>query len=449
MNGRRDDRATWTWLTAALASALALAGCGSADGGPGGNGDGGGGGDIQEIRSSKQRISNPSVSSSTLEKLTADNADFAFDLYDELAAEQEGENFFYSPHSMSTALAMTYAGAEGSSESEMERALHFKLPEKKLHPAFNKLDLTLEKRAKQSGNAKKGKPFDLNVANSIWGQRGYPFEQPFLRTLARHYGAGLRTVNFRERPNDARKAINKWVEKKTENRIKDLLPRGSILRSTRLVLTNAIYFNASWAAKFDEKNTSQGTFTTASGKPVQVPMMAQRTQKGFAYAEGKHWRAVELPYVGKKVSMVVLVPDAGSFAAIEQKLAGDWLNRNVFAELSQTPVDLKMPKFEFKSKFSVKKMLKALGMKVPFVARSANFSGIAKGKGLFIQDVIHQSFVSVDEKGTEAAAATDVTVGTTSVPEFEKVRVDRPFVFMIRDRETNAVIFAGRVLDPS
>ena len=217
--------------------------------------------------------------------------------------------------------------------------------------------------------------------------------------------------------------------------------------ATRLVLTNAIYFKASWANKFDENQTTKAPFTTGGGQQVQVDMMSQQARNGLSYAKGSNWQAVEMPYVGDKVSMVVLVPDEGALGTIEQKLSGSWL-KQVFGQLSGEALKLKLPKFEFESKFSVKKMLTALGMEDPFMPGKADLSDIAD-RGLFIDDVIHQSFVAVDEKGTEAAAATAVTVGETSVPQFTELTVDRPFLFMIRDRETDAVVFLGRVLDPS
>lgn len=437
-------------VAATVALFLAVVGCGPMDegGGGGDNDDGTTGSSIDDIRSSRDRISNPSVPKSKLQTLTKHNADFAFDLYGELAAEKSGENFFYSPHSISSALAMTYAGAEGSSESQMRSALQFNLPEKDLHPAFNQLDLTLEKRADQTGNNKTGSPFKLEIANSIWGQKNYAFEQPFLDTLAKHYGAGLRGLDFQEKPDQSRKTINDWVEQKTENTIKDLLPKGAVTPLTRMVLTNAIYFKASWEHKFDKSNTRKAQFTTAAGNPVQADMMSLKQQNGLSYAEGGNWKAVELPYVGEKVSMVVIVPDKGKFGAVEQNVSGSWL-QSVFGKLHGQAVKLKLPKFDVTSKFSVKKMLQALGMEAPFDENAADFTDIADKEQLFIDDVIHQSFVSVDEKGTEAAAATAVSVGTTSAPKFENVSVDRPFLFMIRDRETNAVVFAGRVVDPS
>lgn len=402
---------------------------------------------IEEVRSSESRITNPSTSSSGVETLTEDNAEFAYDLYDEIKQSESG-NFFYSPHSISSALAMTYAGAEGTSESEMKSALEFTQPEADLHPAFNRLDLTLEQRANQSGNSKSGSPFDLNIANSIWGQRGFDFKQPFLDTLAKHYGAGLRVLNFQEQPDAARNTINRWVENQTDDNIKDLMPKSSITPDTRLVLTNAIYFKASWAHKFDENQTRQAQFNTLSGQNVSVDMMSLRQQNGLAYTAGSNWQAVELPYVGDEVSMVLIVPDAGAFNQVEQQLSGTWIN-SIFDDLSGEPVDLDMPKFDIETKFSVKKMLQALGMEQPFAPGAANFSGMADDPRLFIQDAIHQSFVSVDEKGTEAAAATGVSMGVTSVPKYKSLTIDRPFIFAIHDRQSDAVIFTGRVTDPS
>ncbi len=434
-------------LAAALALAASIAGCGPAGGDDGDNSEKSYE-NIDEIRSSEDRISSPNVSDDDYEQLSEDNAAFAFDLYAELADEQSGENFFYSPHSISSALAMTYAGAESSSENQMASALNFQLPEQDLHPAFNKLDQTLRSRADQTGNQDDGSPFKLNIANSIWGRTDYPFKQPFLDTLARHYGAGLHGVDFQTEPDQARESINTWVEDHTEGKIEDLLPEGSINALTRLVLTNAIYFKAGWANEFDEANTEEADFTNGAGETVSVEMMSLAEQNGLAYASDGNWQAVELPYVGEKVSMVVLVPDAGEFGAVEQNLSGSWV-RGVFDQLSGEAVRVELPKFDVESAFSVKKMLEALGMEAPFDERAADLTDIADVEKLFVEDVIHQSFVTVDEEGTEAAAATAVTVGTTSAPQYKEVTVDRPFVFMIRDRETDTLLFAGRVLDPS
>ena len=471
----------------ALSLPLALVGCGDDDGGNGSNGSNGSpkadtgtqadttpdvdpvpdqdggtqtdggetsdGGQVNaegfnEVRSGQTRVKNPGVGSQQLKKLTRDNADFGLELYGKLTDSKPGQNLFYSPYSLSSALAMTYAGAEGDTEAEMQSTLHFDLPESKLHPSFNQLDLLLEKRAQQTGNNsnQSGSPFQLSIANSVWGQDDFDFEQPFLDTLARHYGAGLRTLDFQREPDASRKVINKWVERKTENTIEKLLAPGSITPGTRMVLTNAIYFNASWKHTFDKDKTKSGPFQTPSGQ-VSADMMQLKTKNGLSYAEGSNYRAVEMPYVGDKVSMVVLVPDSGQLQSVESKLSGQWIG-DLFDQLSEQPVDLAMPKFTYETKFSAKKMLKQLGMPTAFEG-AANFNGISAAANLFIQDVVHKAFVAVDETGTEASAATAVTVGETSVPEFKEVNVDRPFLFFIQDRETDAVIFTGRVLDPT
>lgn len=449
-------------MVALLAGSLGFTACNGTDGedpnGPGQSEEENQNGEVQTeekdgytvLRSNIDRQDDPAVDMDQVTDLTENNADFAFALYDELAKEKEGENLFYSPHSISTALAMTYAGAEGNTATEMASALHFEQDEDTLHPAFNKLDLELESRATPPENAESegGDPFRLNIANSIWGQKNFSFQTDFLDLMARHYGAGLRTLKFAEQPDASRKVINKWVEEQTENKIKDLLKKGTITDLTRMVLTNAIYFKASWKHKFDEEATRQAEFTTLGGSKVDVDMMKLQEQNGLRYASGQNWQAVEMPYVGGEVSMVVLVPDAGKFSDVESKLSGKWVN-TVFGELSGQAVKLDFPKFEYESSFSVKDMLKALGMKQAFEAGVADLSGITEATDLFIQDVVHKAFVAVDEEGTEAAAATAVVAGTTSVPTFKEVSVDRPFLFMIRDRKTGAIIFTGRVVDPS
>jgi serpin B len=444
--------------TSIVVFGLLLAGaCGPAGSSNGSNdneSDAGGSEGIEEIRSSKDRISDPSASDETVEELTGDNAAFAFDLYTEIAAEKDGENFFYSPHSLSVALAMTYAGAESTSETQMEEALHFELPEQDLHPAFNKLDQELASRSNQSGSSQKGKPFELTVANSTWGQRDYPFEQPYLDTLAEHYGAGLRGVDFQSKPENTREQINGWVADETDDNITEFLPSDFIDATTRLVLTNAVYFQANWMHQFGEQNTEPAEFTTASGDTVTVDMMYQElhkashvsTEDAFSFASGDNWKAVEMPYVGGDVSMVVLVPDAGAFDQVESDLSADFVG-SVFDSLSDHAVKLSLPKFGVESEFPVKERLEALGMEAPFDPAKADLSDIAEGD-LSISDVRHQAFVSVDEKGTEAGAASGVGVAA-SEPEYKTVDVDRPFIFMIRDRPTDAVLFTGRVVDPS
>lgn len=401
------------------------------------------------IRSNVERETDPNADPDTVEKLTSHNADFAVALYNELAADKEGENLFFSPHSISTVLAMTYAGANGRTATEMKTALRFELAEEKLHSAFNRLDLALESQAEGTGNREgSGDPFKLNNANSIWCQKGFSFQQPFLDTMVKHYDAGLRTLNFQEKPDASRKTINEWVSNQTENKIRDLLSKGSITNLTRMILTNAIYFNASWKCKFNENATKKGEFRTRGGSEAQVDMMRLKERNGLSYARGDAWKAVEMPYVGADMSMVVIVPDEGKFDQIENKLSGQWLD-TLFSNLGDQALKLQFPKFDFKCGFSVKKRLQSLGMETAFKPQQADLTGISKAAQLFLQDVVHKAYVSVDEKGTEAAAATAVSVGMTSVSTFKEVSVDRPFIFTIRDRKTGAVVFLGRVLDPS
>ncbi len=409
----------------------------------------GGSGEEQEIKpgetikSEKQRIMEPQVPEEDMELLSQGNTEFAFDLYSQLRNE-EG-NLFYSPLSISVALAMTYAGAEGDTETEMADVLKFKLPEPGIHEAFNALDQELESRGEDAEGAD-GDAFRLRVVNALWGQTGYSFLDTFLDVLALNYGAGMTLLDFMSDPEAGRVLINDWVAEQTEDRIKDLIPQGAITNGTRLVLTNAVYFNASWKESFDEDMTQDGEFTTPEG-PVTVPMMQQTTNYG--YAEGENYQAVELPYDGDELSMVILVPDAGKFSEVEAGVNGAFVE-NLVSSIGYTEVVLKMPKFSFTDSFSVKKMLKAMGMEAAFKPGDANFSGIDGSFELFIQDVIHKAFVAVDEAGTEAAAATAVIVGITSEPDEQiEVTINRPFIFFIRDIETGAVVFVGRVVDPT
>lgn len=400
----------------------------------------------ETIRSEKQRITNEQVPEDDLELLRQGNTDFAFDLYRELSAESDaGDNMFYSPLSISIALAMTYAGAKGETKTEMADVLHFDLPEPDLHAAFNDLDQALESRG-QDGLGSDGEPFRLNVINALWGQVGFPFLESFLDVLALYYGAGMTLLDFMADPEAGRLVINDWVAAQTENRIEDLIPKNVITLYTRLVLTNAVYFNASWKEPFIEEITRDGEFSTPEGK-VTVPMMQQETKYG--YAEGDGYQAVDLPYDGDELSMVILVPDEGHMAEIEAALNGAFV-KALTDSLEIQNVTLTMPKFSFTQSFGLKDTLRSMGMEIPFIGGLADFTGIADPSELYISDVIHKAFVAVDEKGTEAAAATAVVVSDTAAPMDPKVvKLDRPFIFFIRDIQTGAVVFVGRVANPT
>ncbi|MFB6262844.1 MAG: serpin family protein [Bradymonadaceae bacterium] len=401
---------------------------------------------MKETDESSRRISDPDASKTDISSLTDGQSAFAFDLYGRLKQKKSGENLFYSPYSLSTVLAMVRAGAAGTTESQLNEAVHLSLPEEKLHPAFNAVAQSLERRAEETGD-RRGTPFRLRLADAVWGQSGFSIKEPYLDTLAQHYGAGLKTLDFQKRPESARKTINRWVAQQTEGKIEELLPKGSVDPRTRLLLTDAIYFKATWAETFDEKKTSPGTFTTLDGESVETPMMHGEL-RDTAYAEGQHWMAIEMPYVGGDVSMVAIVPNEGSFSTIEGKLSPDWLS-TVLDKLHPQALELTFPKFEFESSFSAKSLLQKLGAKAPFDPEKADFSGISDRADLHLTDVVHKARISVDEQGTEAAAASGATMGVTSLPQYQDVAVDRPFIFVIRDRETGAPLFVGRVVDPS
>jgi len=396
------------------------------------------------IKSEKQRETSPDVNEADLTTLVDGNSAFAFDLYQALS-EADG-NLFYSPYSISLALVMTYAGARGETAQEMADTLHFTLSQDALHPAFNSLDIELSRRGEGAEGKDEG-GFRLNIVNAIWGQKDYEFLSQFLDTLAENYDAGLRPLDFASAPEESRITINNWVSDQTEGRIEDLIPQGLIDTWTRLVLTNAIYFNAAWQYPFKEEMTEDGPFYLLDGGEVTVPMMKQT--ETFGYAEGDEYQAVELPYDGRELSMVILLPRAGQFEAFEGSLDAQRVDV-IVKDLEHKRVALTMPKFEFESDFSLGETLAAMGMPDAFVWPIADFSGMTGNRDLFIGDVIHKAFVSVDESGTEAAAATAVVMPTAGPPgELVEVTVNRPFIFLIRDIETGSIVFIGRVVNPS
>lgn len=385
-------------------------------------------------QSSLSRNTNPNFISDDLTELVNGNLGFALDLYREVRGS--GGNLFFSPYSISLALAMTYAGARGFTAQEMAEVLHFTLPQERLHPAFNALDLALISQNSEN--------FRINIANSIWGQAGFEFRQEFLDLLALNYGAGLRGLNFKEDPEAARVRINDWVSEQTNGKIKDLIPPGAIDTLTRLVLTNAIYFNAMWVYPFSENLTTDGLFTLLDGSQITVPMMYWQNGESIRYTEGEGYRAVELPYRETSTAMLVILPE--SFEQFESMLTAERL-REIVENLEIQNVIVNMPKFRFEFPLDLTETLAGMGMATAF-SDQADFTGMAEDR-LQISKVLHKAFVSVDEKGTEAAAATAVIMQLTSVlPPPITVSIDHPFVFLIHDTSTGAVLFMGRVLDP-
>lgn len=397
------------------------------------------------IQSSKTRQEAPAVPQSDLQTLSAGNTAFALDLFQQLKSKDG--NLFYSPYSISEALAMTYAGARSSTASQMADVLHYTLPQEALHPAFNALDQELASR-KSEPTEFSGSGFQLNIANSLWGQQGYAFEESFLDTLALNYGAGMRLVDYAQNSEAVRQEINNWVSQQTEQKIQDLVPPGALNSLTRLVLANAIYFKAAWASQFEASQTQIQPFTLLDGSPVQVPLMQQ--EEDFNYAEGSGWQAVELPYEGRQVSMLILLPEREQFSAFQDSLTPQKLDE-ILSSLADSQVILSFPQFEYDSEFALSQTLQALGMKDAF-STQADFTGMEPNGELFISEVLHKAYVKVNEEGTEAAAATAVVMEAKAMPmqkEPVEMRIDHPFIFLIRDNSTGTILFMGRVLDPT
>ncbi len=373
-------------------------------------------------------------------KVVADsNNRFALDLYGKL--KKGDENLFYSPYSISTALAMTYAGARGATAEEMAKTLHFDLPPNRLHPAYAEMIRDLNEAGKKGD-------FQLSVANRLWGQKGESFLKEFLDLTERLYGAGLSQVNFAGDAEGARRTINDWVEKQTADRIKELILKDVLGRDTVLVLVNAIYMKADWLSPFRKQETRDEPFFATGDRELKVPMMHQTGS--FGYAETDGLQVLELGYKGDRLSMVILLPrQKDGLADLEKRMNFGSMTRWL-AQLEIRKARVSLPRFKATMGFNLKDKLQSLGMTTAFTAK-ADLSGMNGKKNLSISGVIHKAFVNVDEKGTEAAAATAVIVGRTAMPMPEQIpefRADHPFVFLIRDRQTGAVLFLGRVMKP-
>jgi serine protease inhibitor len=365
------------------------------------------------------------------------NNGFAVDLYRQL--DKENGNLFFSPYSISNALAMTYAGARGNTAKEMATAMHFDLDPARFHPAFAQLIHALQDNTKD-------RKYQLNIANRLWGQKDYGFLPDFLKISADLYQAGLKEVDFINDTDGARKAINAWVEKATNDKIKDLIKPGILSVDTRLVLTNAIYFKAAWLRPFSPKATKPGEFTTSAGKKVKVPMMHAKLRTNYFNDGGV--LGVELPYENHELSMIALMPKkAGGLADLEKELTNIQLKKWL-SKLSDHQVQVSLPRFKVTAEFHLNDVLKQLGMKDAFERSRADFSGMTTRDKLFISHVVHKAFVDVNEAGTEAAASTAVVMDRTSLPPPGVFNADHPFIFLIRDAKTGSILFMGRVADP-
>ena len=396
------------------------------------------------------------------EEYVVGNADFGLALMDRLAADSPNANRFVSPYSVGVALAMTYAGARGETRTEMAEAMRFVPTGEDLHRSVAALrgDLPLSDHGESSAangsetattpeETEGAVPFSLVGANALWGQAEFPFREDFPEKLQRYYGAGLGRVDFAEAPDEARRAINGWVAERTRETIPELFPEGTFDQRTRLVLANAVYFRANWAETFDEEETEPKAFTTLDGTTSEVPTMHQKEQFPFAEVDGV--KVLELPYAGENTDMTLLLPPRGEFREFERNLDAQRLGE-LLDGTEKTGVEVRIPRFEFRSSLELSERLAAMGMPTAFT-RNANFDGMAEGDAdanLALDSVRHEGYVRVDEQGTEAAAATGVEVVYTSQTLTEaEFHADRPFLFVIRHRPTDAVLFLGRVVDPS
>ncbi len=408
---------------------ILLSACGSADTGA-------------VAQSDLPRESAPVVSASDAQTLLDGNSAFAFDYYRYVRGD--GGNLVYSPYSISLAMAMLYGGAGGETASQIASALHFTLTPEQFHPAVNALSLDLAQRPAQSKKIDHKNPMRLIIANAVWGQLDYPFEQAYLDLLAANYGAGVRLVDFAA-PDSARQQINDWVDHQTQGKIKEVMPPGSVDPSTRMVLANAIYFKAAWQEAFVKKLTGDAPFNLLDGSQVQVPTMQTDGEVPVRVGSGDGYQALALPYKGDLAEMVIILPDRGQFEAVENALDAAKYAA-ILDGLRSGSLTLYMPKFEFSVDFDLREVLSALGMPSAFDENNADFTSITKSEQLYVQQALHKAYILVNEEGTEAAAFSISFMAPASLPQ--ELRIDRPFIFIIRDVPTGTILFVGRVLDP-
>lgn len=399
---------------------------------------------IPYLSSDLERNMSPDVTQDDLNQLITGNTQFAIDLYRQNTSNVG--NIIYSPYSFSLAMAMAYGGAAGNTAAEIADAFHFTLPADDFHPAFNSVDLALLSRP--FTNDETGKTLKLTIANAFWGQTDYHFEDSYLDLLAVNYGAGIYLLDFFNQPEACRQTINDWIDNKTEGLIKDAIGPNSITSGTRLVLANVIYFYANWLKEFKKALTASAPFYLADGTEVTADTMHQTDY--FKYYADADVTAIELPYAGNKMSMIIAMPAAGNFAAFESSITPSSLN-SLISGMTSTNISLAMPKFEIEFTMGeIKGKLTDMGMADAFNSLLADFSGITGGRDLLISDIIHKAVIKVEETGTEAAAVTVIVMEALCIPEPPvEVSLNRPFLFFIRDMETGAILFMGRLLDPT
>lgn len=412
-----------------VAVALLVAACGQSTG--------------DEVSSDAARApEQPGAANGTVAAITA----FGADLY--RALTPRNANFVISPYAIAQGLATTRVGAAGDTATQLDTVLHADRARRYgLDAGFNAIGLALDGRSgDRQSDLRKGK-VDVELASAAWAQQGNRFRDQYLTTLAQYYGTGIRVVDFRSDPEAARKAVNGWVSDETRGHINELVPRGTLTQATRYLLTSALYLRAPWQIGFRAEQTRLLPFHLLDGQTVTTPTLVGREPKAYSYGKGDGWEAVGLPYLGGQLDMVVVLPAAGTLPEFEASLDGDRLQA-ILRSLSFTPLEVQLPKFQFTTEADLDEPLTALGMPAAFSPTDADLSGITADEPLWIADDLHQAYISVDEEGTEASAAT--VVSSRPPPSFAAttVAIDRPFLFLVRDHDTGALLDLGRVLNP-
>jgi serpin B len=379
------------------------------------------------------------ASTAAVSEVANANSQFALALYQNINADKasNGQNIFVSPYSISTALAMTYVGSRNNTQKQMASVLHFQMPDTTLEASYSSLLAQTQ--------ATPAKHYKLEVANALWGQEGFHFEPAFTTALSKYFGGGFNVVDFIHGREASRLKINKWVEDKTADKIRDLVHASDIDDLTRLILTNAIYFKGDWASKFEKETTGNAPFTVRPGKTVNVPMMEQEDR--FPFLQDGELKMIELPYAGNDLAMIAILPasDAEKFSATLSFAKLHELRKHLYPQ----EVCLFLPRFKFETRYYLEQRLSAMGMPDAFDDNKADFSGLTGHRDFHLSHAIHQAMIDVNEEGSEAAAATAMIPQPVSIPPPPAVfRADHPFIFMIVHKPTDSILFIGRVSNP-
>jgi|UniRef100_A0A250YH05 serpin B len=379
-----------------------------------------------------------------MEQLSTANTLFALDLFLALNENNPTGNIFISPFSISSAMAMVFLGTKGNSAAQLSKAFHFDAVED-IHSRFQSLNAQMNKQ---------GAPYILKLANRLYGEKTYNFLPEFLDSTQKMYGADLASVDFQHASEDARKAINQWVKGQTEGKIPELLAAGVVDSMTKLVLVNAIYFKGNWEEKFMKEETTNAPFRLNKKDTKTVKMMYQKKKFPFGYIQDLKCRVLELPYKGKELSMIILLPDdiedeSTGLEKIEKQLTLEKLREWTKPEnLDTIEVNVKLPRFKLEESYVLNSDLARLGIQDLFNSSKADLSGMSGARDIFISKIIHKSFVEVNEEGTEAAAATAGIATFSMLAHEEDFTADHPFLFFIQHKPTANILFLGRLSSP-